>query len=530
MFIEYFNNFQAQYFGPQDQLILYISAYFHKPVGGSTNYIVPSDGDLNDLSTCISVNQLQEVINQLSCNRVLIILDPFEIGEVAPPITIADNFAQVTMSIGGRAQTISSGFIIDELEDQLIIVAPYTRPSTQDLKLFGPGYKIELDRSATEFDAFLLKEYPQEGIAFFQVKNTEQYQWESDFYYSDLKRGQQVDVALKDPSKQGLPPQGQITELNDEGFSARLNNPSNSDNFILVDGKIAGLITTPPNGNNTVTGQPFDYILSLWENTIITDLDRIVPPETDLPGMVFVQGGTFQMGDQFGDGEREERPVHNVTLSDFYISDHEVTFAEYEAYCNAAGKSVPNDGGMGKGNRPVINVSWDDAIAYCNWKSEQAGLEKVYTIAIKGEEATANWTANGYRLPTEAEWEYAARSRGEKEKWAGTNEADSLILYANYGDKVEVTQVARSYKPNALGLYDMTGNVSEWCWDRHNYNSYDNSNNVRDPRGSVTGSSRVFRGGSWFSSRSECRVSYRPAKAPTSRSDETGFRLVSSSR
>ena len=118
----------------------------------------------------------------------------------------------------------------------------------------------------------------------------------------------------------------------------------------------------------------------------------------DLDNMVFVQRGTFQMGSN--DGDSDEEPVQSVTLSDFYIARYEVTFEEFDAFCNATGKDLADDEGWGRNNRPVININWYDAVEYCNWKSEQQNLQSVYTI--NGKKITANWNANGYRLPTEA--------------------------------------------------------------------------------------------------------------------------------
>ena len=132
----------------------------------------------------------------------------------------------------------------------------------------------------------------------------------------------------------------------------------------------------------------------------------IIPPEN----MVFVPGGTFRMGSENKDAFEDEKPIHSVTISDFFLSRHELPFDEYNIFCDDTEREKPDDGGWGQGNRPVINVSWFDAIEYCNWRSEHEGLDLVYTII--GNQVTANWDANGYRLPTEAECEFAARSRG----------------------------------------------------------------------------------------------------------------------
>lgn len=250
------------------------------------------------------------------------------------------------------------------------------------------------------------------------------------------------------------------------------------------------------------------------------------PIKPDLDHMVFVQGGTFQMGSK--DGESDETR-HSVTLSDYYIARHEVTFEEYDRFCQATGKEEPNDRGWGRGKRPVIAISWYDAVDYCNWLSSQQSLQKVYTI--NGTSVTANWQANGYRLPTEAEWEYAARSRGKDHKWAGTSKETELASFGNYyeggkkgKDSYEYTSPVGSFKTNDLGLFDMSGNVWEWCWDWYDKYYYAKSPKS-NPIGSNTGSARVLRGGSWYNSPASLRCAYRVNDTPGNRDRYIGFRL-----
>jgi len=193
--------------------------------------------------------------------------------------------------------------------------------------------------------------------------------------------------------------------------------------------------------------------------------------------MVLVKGGTFQMGNTRGDREGDDdETVHTVKLTyDYYLGKYEVTFNEYDAYCEYTGKSKPSDYSswagydMGRGNKPVINVSWWDAIAYCNWLSESEGLSKAYDsngylLDKNGNKTTDITQVEGYRLPTEAEWEYAARgghkSTGEY-KYAGSNSFDTVAWHTHNSSRKthEVGQKA----PNELGLYDMSGNVWECC-------------------------------------------------------------------
>ena len=273
--------------------------------------------------------------------------------------------------------------------------------------------------------------------------------------------------------------------------------------------------------------------------------DKAVPDP-----MVFIKGGTFQMGS--ADGGSDEKPVHQVTLSDYYIGKYEVTVREFSQFVEASNYKTDAEKGSGsyiwddsdwqqkagvnwrhdtagklrpasEYNHPVIHVSWNDAIAYCNWLSESQRLSPVYTI--KGDQVTANWQANGYRLPTEAEWEYAARSRGGTNKWAGTSKEDQLHEFANYRGEANgfaQTGPVGSLKANGVGLFDMSGNVYEWCWDLYaNYDSSAQSN----PTGATSGSYRVIRGGSWLNSPALLRCANRRDVSPGYRSYGIGFRL-----
>jgi formylglycine-generating enzyme required for sulfatase activity len=223
-----------------------------------------------------------------------------------------------------------------------------------------------------------------------------------------------------------------------------------------------------------------------------------------IPEFVAVKGGTFRMGSN--SGYREEKPVHNVTVSDFNISKTEVTFEQYDVFCDATGRGKPYDEGWGRGDRPVINVSWRDAVAYCEWMSKV--------------------TEKTYRLPTEAEWEYAARG-GNKSKGytkSGSNDLDAVGWYSsNSGRK---THPVAQKQPNELGLYDMSGNVWEWCSDW--YGDYSSSPQT-DPQGSNSGDYRVLRGGGWYHDTLDhyCRVASRGRSIPVSwRNPHSGFRLV----
>ncbi len=243
---------------------------------------------------------------------------------------------------------------------------------------------------------------------------------------------------------------------------------------------------------------------------------------SDMPEMVLVEGGTFSMGSK--SGNYDEKPVHSVTVSSFYMSKNEVTFEQYDEFCEATGRVKPYDYGWGRGTMPVINVSWYDAVEFCNWLSEQEGLTPVYSGS--GDNISCNFDANGYRLPTEAEWEYAARggnkSRGYK--YSGSDNIDDVAWYIdNSGIK---THPVGQKKANELGLYDMSGNVYEWCWDWYGYYS---SSSQTDPEGPSSGSYRVGRGGSWTGNAGGASWLVRALDSPEDWDSHSGFRVVVSS-
>ncbi len=245
----------------------------------------------------------------------------------------------------------------------------------------------------------------------------------------------------------------------------------------------------------------------------------------DCPEMVFVKGGTFMMGSE--EGEEDEQPVHPVSLSDFYIGKYPVTFAEYDRFCEATKRPKPDDNGWGRGTRPVINVSWDNADDYCDWLSEKTGQP--------------------YRLPTEAEWEFAARGgvKSKGRKYSGSNHLDEVGWYwENSGDKRLSgewssekigknncrTHPVGEKASNELGLHDLSGNVWEWCrdwYDEKCYASCQLKGTVEDPTGPDTGEYAVLRGGSWVFYDDDCRVARRFRALPNQLAQlHFGFRLA----
>jgi sulfatase modifying factor 1 len=297
--------------------------------------------------------------------------------------------------------------------------------------------------------------------------------------------------------------------------------------------------------------------------------------------MVAIPSGFFIMGDTFHEGDSNEQPVHIVTLDPFYMSKYEITNGQYCTFLNSALKqglivveylfvfqsasgtremyschttstpaadpqitfsegvfSVRTKIGRSMSNDPMVGVSWYGAVAYCNWRSQQEGREMCYDLSTW----TCDFTKKGYRLPTEAEWEYAARGGlpGNRFPWGDTITHSQANYYSDSGGSYDIsptrgfhptwndgivpyTSPVGTFSPNGFGLYDMAGNVWEWCNDWYgNYRSSSQTN----PTGPPTSKFRVDRGGSWDRNTVFCRVSSRDHNFPYYFSDYCGFRLV----
>jgi len=243
--------------------------------------------------------------------------------------------------------------------------------------------------------------------------------------------------------------------------------------------------------------------------------------------MVRINGGIFTMGSSADDPERMDNEIlHQVKVSSFSIGKYQVTQEEYE---KIMGTNPSNF--KGNKNLPVENITWFDAIEYCNKRSQLEGLIPVYIIS----DSTVIWNrdANGYRLPTEAEWEYACRA-GTTTSFNTGNNIDKN--QANYndgkyypyidkapGEYLGPTMPVGSFPANHWGLYDMHGNVFEWCWDW--YDGYENEIQG-EFLGEISGTYRVLRGGSWFNTAESARSAARSYANPSNGFNYFGFRVV----
>lgn len=284
-----------------------------------------------------------------------------------------------------------------------------------------------------------------------------------------------------------------------------------------------------------------------WDGNLGTQMRLRVSAET---GFAEIPGGTFTMGRNAGDTDADAPPV-SVTLATFYLAKTETTKAQWDLVRVWALANGYSDLGIGDGkasDHPVHSISWIDAVKWCNARSEKEGLTPCYTVSgsvfrTGSSVPEVDWSANGYRLPTEAEWEKAARGGvvGKRFPSGADTISHAEANFQNNGGEgyqngttgyhpdwdsgaLPYTNPVKTFAANGFGIHEMAGGVFEWCWDWYDENAY--ANGALNPRGPVSGASRVFRGGAWASTASDCRTARRNKVTPSGIDDDLGFRVA----
>ncbi len=255
----------------------------------------------------------------------------------------------------------------------------------------------------------------------------------------------------------------------------------------------------------TYTGVPMTPVFTPTASDFFSDTlsDGSAGPE-----MVWIPAGDFRMGDLQGTGERNELPVHEVSVDRFAIGRYEVTFAEYDKFAEATNRELPKDKGWGRDNRPVMNVSWDEATAYTKWLSRQTGHK--------------------YRLPAEDEWEYAARAGTETSYWWGNEVSSNRANCDGCGSQWDYKQTAPvgSFSPNPWGLYDTAGNVWEWTCSVYEMEYEGAEQRCVHKKENSHNHLFTLRGGSWSDETDVVRSASRVGWTRLGYDKDGGFRLV----
>ncbi|MCX6873903.1 MAG: SUMF1/EgtB/PvdO family nonheme iron enzyme [Verrucomicrobia bacterium] len=305
-------------------------------------------------------------------------------------------------------------------------------------------------------------------------------------------------------------------------------------------------------GNALVITSPYETGMPRRIYRLVLDGPAAAAPTP--AGFEQIPAGSFSMGDSL-DGSSNALPLHLVNVSAFYMAKDEVSKAlwdEVRTWGLTHGYSDLSAGEGKASTHPVHTITWYDTVKWCNARSEKEGLTPCYTLSggavyrtTNSDAVACNWAANGYRLPTEAEWEKAARGglSGKRFPWGNTITHSQANYQSSSSYKYDVSPT-RGYHPtyatgaypytspvgrfaaNGYGLYDMAGNVWGWCWDW--YGTYTSATQT-DPRGATSGSLRVDRGGSWVSVAGNCRVASRDRYGPAGTAGNLGFRLARSS-
>ncbi|MBC8231218.1 PEGA domain-containing protein [bacterium] len=415
----------------------------------------------------------------------IVYLNDKQVGETPLTLKLEPNTYSLRISAGDKYQEIPS--------KSVVIVNKQTQELGGELQRLKGGVTI----LSTPGEAEIYLNSRKVGVTPKKLVNLD-----ADDYTLTLKKNGYGDYTQTLRIRDGMLPSINVT-LSQKGSVKIISTPTNAD--IYLDSRKIGV--TPKTlsdlepGNYTLTVKKKGYEIYTQrlrvKREMLPDINATLKKITAPEGMVLIPAGEFSMGSN--DGDDHENPVHTVYLDAFYMDKHEVTVGQYKKFLQATGHKAPNWSDVSQvsptDNHPIIYVSWNDAQAYCKWP--------------------------GKRLPTEAEWEKAARGGlvGKKYPWGDSIDSSK----ANYNWNVDSTTPVGKYPPNGYGLYDMAGNVREWCSDLYDKNYYSSSPR-NNPPGAASGSSRVVRGGSRLSTNSPLRAAYRYYYGPKHMHHGLGFR------
>lgn len=548
--IEVLNHYAARKYADDGQLFVFFTGhgYLNSVKEG---FFVPKDGQKNDQSqrSYLAHNRIAYLVNNISCKHILLGIDACYSGSFMRTIqqkgdigkrpgetdaAVKERFIQDMLQYKSRLVITSGGEVPTNDNSQFarqILAALRSHGDNGILDFYGLVSYLQSARPMPRHGEFGDNEAGGQFLFLYNAPATPEKKGSTDSDGDGIP-----DASDACPQDFGTAKARGCPDADDDGV------PDQSDKCKYAAGE------------------------ARWQGCPDTDGDGIPDHDDKCPrekgeialegcpradNMVFIRGGAFQMGST--DGEDDEKPVHSATVSDFYLSKYEVTVAEFRAFVEASGYLTDAEkegwswvynrkewvkengrnwrhdpeGKTADDNHPVINVSWNDATEYCKWLSQKTG--------------------KAYRLPTEAEWEYAAGNGDKHIKYSWGNAApagrkggslsdetaakkfnwtrSNANIFMNYDDGFASTAPVGSFDPNEFGLYDMTGNVNEWCSDWYGSKYYKNSL-PSNPTGPSSGSYRVLRGGSWNNDPQYMRVACRGNGTPAYRNFNVGFRLA----
>lgn len=569
---DHFQNHPGGAFPYEGQLLIFFSGHGEKEYGNG--FFMPSDADPSDLTaTALNYVYYRSSINEINCQHILVAIDACYSVRFDPNWSTRSptNFSrpgekgEKSQIIAGHEEKKSRIFFTSDGEEQQTPDrSSFARKFEEGLMTYGGDGLL----TSSELYGVLANAVPkphtghfgddQPGSSFLFIR-TSALMDENDIAAWQNATSRNTIAGYQ--SYQESFPQGQFFQIADEKIE-EINRREAIDRDIAAWNRAKRMNTR----------EAYQFYLSEYPFGAFSDLAHqgVNRLTADIPnGMIVVDGGRFRMGDAFGEGDQDELPLHEVSLDNFLLGKYEVSVGEFKLFIGETGYRTTADieGGsyvwnisssswqLVEGvnwrhdangephtsydvNHPVIHVSWMDAIHFCNWKSKSEKLEPVYQV--RGDLVTINPVADGYRLPTEAEWEYAARSggKGYQYGWGDArpsgNFSDSEVNArfshwagaGRYNDGFETTAPVAQFAQGELGLYSISGNVAEWCWDWYDPAYYQVPNLPRSPQGPDHGYYRVIRGGAWIGNPSFSRNSNRDVGKPTDKSSQIGFRIA----